>query len=234
MAVSVALLNADCFGVLPTLPDGCCDAIVTDIPYVISKRGDSLWRMKSAHRQGLDFGEWDHGFDASRLGALPRVLRKGGCAIVFHSFEQYPVVREALGAAGLVCKDRILWEKTNPMPRCRDRRYVSNVELASWYVRPGAPWVFHRQDPSWQGMVYRFPNVSGGMRRYHPTQKSLALMEALLRVHTDEGAVVLDPFMGGGTTGVACVRLNRFFIGIEKDPAYFRVAEGRINESNHD
>ncbi len=66
---------------------------------------------------------------------------------------------------------------------------------------------------------------------YHPTQKPLALMEYFIKTYTNEGDTVLDFTMGSGTTGVACKKLNRNFIGIEKDPDYFKIAEKRINES---
>lgn len=67
----------------------------------------------------------------------------------------------------------------------------------------------------------------------HPTQKPVALMEYLIRTYTHEGDTVLDNCIGSGTTGVACVNLNRSFIGIELDPGYFEIAEQRIKEANH-
>jgi site-specific DNA-methyltransferase (adenine-specific) len=71
----------------------------------------------------------------------------------------------------------------------------------------------------------------GTVGRLHPTQKPLALMEYLIKTYTDEGDVVLDNCMGSGSTGVACVNANRKFIGIEKDAAYFAIAERRISEA---
>lgn len=71
-------------------------------------------------------------------------------------------------------------------------------------------------------------NDGTGEGRFHPTQKPVPLMEYLIRTYTDEGSTVLDFTMGSGTTGVACVRTNRDFIGIERDSAYFAVAERRI------
>ena len=71
-----------------------------------------------------------------------------------------------------------------------------------------------------------------GLHRVHPTQKPVALMEYLIKTYTNENETVLDFTMGSGTTGVACKNTNRNFIGIEKDPKYFEIAKGRINESN--
>jgi site-specific DNA-methyltransferase (adenine-specific) len=68
-------------------------------------------------------------------------------------------------------------------------------------------------------------------KNFHPTVKPIALMEYLVKLVTKEGAIVLDPFMGSGTTGIACKNLNRNFIGIELDPEYFKIAEKRIQEA---
>lgn len=70
---------------------------------------------------------------------------------------------------------------------------------------------------------------NNNIKKHHPTQKPVALMEYLIRTYTDESETVLDFTMGSGTTGVACVNTNRKFIGIELDPDYFKIAEERIN-----
>lgn len=73
----------------------------------------------------------------------------------------------------------------------------------------------------------------GKERTAHPTQKNLALMENIIKVHTNENDIILDPFMGSGTTGVAALRLNRKFIGIERNPEYFEIAKNRLMECNY-
>lgn len=75
-------------------------------------------------------------------------------------------------------------------------------------------------------------NDSSGEKRYHPTQKPIALMEYLIKTYTNEGEIALDFTMGSGTTGVACKNLNRNFIGIELDEDYFNIAKTRIDETN--
>jgi site-specific DNA-methyltransferase (adenine-specific) len=74
----------------------------------------------------------------------------------------------------------------------------------------------------------------GGRRNDHPTQKPVALMLELVRLFTDEGDTVLDPFAGSGTTGVACLRLGRRFIGVEKDVRYFELAAERLRAEELD
>ena len=92
---------------------------------------------------------------------------------------------------------------------------------------PKAKWTFNRQHPKYQRPKF-VHSIDKGL---HPTQKSLSLIEELLAIHTASGDVVFDPFMGSGTTGVACVNTNRNFIGIELDKNYFRVATDRIKIS---
>lgn len=93
---------------------------------------------------------------------------------------------------------------------------------------PRARWTFNRQSNT-----YERPKFIGSIERgLHPTQKNTALMEWLVKIHTDENQTVLDPFMGSGTTGVACKKLNRNFIGIELDKTYFNIAKERIEKEN--
>ncbi|WP_039275901.1 site-specific DNA-methyltransferase [Mycoplasma mycoides] len=76
--------------------------------------------------------------------------------------------------------------------------------------------------------IFQTSVVSGNEKTIHPTQKSLKLLEELLKIHTNENEIILDPFMGSGTTGVACKSLNRKFIGIEFDKTYFEIAKKRL------
>ena len=231
---NVDLYYGDCFEVMQQLiGDGVkVDAIITDIPYQVSAENNFKSMKDRKGRNGIDFGEWDKEFDCSSLGVFAGLLKSNGCVFVFHSFEQYSDVRRTLENSGLECKDKIIWEKTNPMPRNRDRRYISSCEMASWYVMTKAKWIFNRQDEKYQKMIFRFPSESGGgYKRYHPTQKNLELMKEIVQIHTNENDTVLDPFLGSGSTGVACMNTNRNYIGIEKDLGYFKIAKERINSS---
>ena len=114
------------------------------------------------------------------------------------------------------------------MPRNRDRRYVPDVEMIIWLVKPGK-WTYNRQNQKYESSVIPIPSESGGgCKRYHPTQKPIKLIEYLIKIHSNKDDIVLDPFMGSGTTGVACRNLNRKFIGIELDEDYYQIACDRI------
>jgi DNA modification methylase len=128
-------------------------------------------------------------------------------------------------------KDIIVWKKANPMPRNIERRYVQDMEFAIWGVKAGSKWVFNKpSNVSYLRSSFETSLVSGKERKNHPTQKSLFLMEQLVKIHTNEGDLILDPFMGTGTTGVAAVKNNRKFIGIEINSEYFKISENRLGE----
>lgn len=226
--MQVTLHKGDCLELLKDIPDGSVDLILTDIPYVISVENNFKTMKDRTGRQGIDFGEWDKDFNEKDLLQIIPKLKHGGSLMMFHSFEQYSTLLNVF-EKHLVLKDRLIWEKTNPMPRNRDRRYISNIEMCSWYVKDGAKWTFNRQHTNYDACILRYPSESGGgFKRFHPCQKNLKMIEELVKRHSNEGDTVLDCFMGSGTTGVACINTNRNFIGIELDEQYFEIAKSRI------
>lgn len=225
------LLQGNCIELLHKIPDGSIDLILTDIPFNISRDNNFKTMKDRTGRNGIDFGEWDKDFDESCLSMFVPKLKNGGSIVMFHSFEQYGLLLDIFNGK-LILKDRFVWEKTNPMPRNRDRRYISNIELCSWFVKDGAKWTFNRQNQSYDGCVLRYPSESGGgFKRYHPCQKNVKMLEELIKRHSNENDIVFDPFMGSGSTGVACLNTNRDFIGIELDENYFNIAKQRIDDN---
>ena len=226
------IIHGDCLETLKKIPDNKIDLILTDIPFNISKENNFKTMKDRQGRNGIDFGEWDKGFDETVLKHFVPKLKEGGSLITFHSFGQYSILQDVLSE--LVFKDKIIWEKTNPMPRNRDRRYITNIEEASWYVKPKSKWTFNRQADNYDGSVYRYPSESGGgFKRYHPCQKNLKLIEQIILRHSNEGDLVLDPYCGGGTTGIACINTNRKCILIEKDENHYETAKNRILEHSN-
>ena len=209
------------------------DAIITDPPYNISKKNNFPTMLnkygRQANRTGIDFGEWDKGFDLyGWLDVAYKLIRSGGTLFFFNSWKNIGEMAKYAEKLGFEAKDMFRWEKTNPMPRNRDRRYIVDFELGVWAVK-GKKWTFNRLDPKFQRPKYVGSTVSSN--RLHPTQKPVELMEMIIRIHTNKGDLVLDPFVGSGTTGVACKNLNRDFIGIELDKKYFKIAKRRINDA---
>lgn len=204
--------------------------IITDPPYNISKENN--FKTLKNPRKGVDFGEWDKNFDLfSWIGKFEKILDKNGSMIVFCSYRFISFIIAQMESCGLEVKDILVWKKSNPMPRNINRRYVQDMEFAIWAVKKKAKWVFNKdQNVPYLRGLFETGLVAGKEKTAHPTQKSLALMERLIKIHTNENEVVLDPFMGSGTTGVASLNLKRKFIGIEFSEEYFNIAKERLNK----
>ncbi|GAA9644936.1 site-specific DNA-methyltransferase [Helicobacter pylori] len=207
------------------------DAIITDPPYNISVK-NNFSTLKSATRQGIDFGEWDKNFRLLEwIKRYAPLVNPNGCMVIFCSYRFINYIADFLEENGFVVKDFIQWVKNNPMPRNINRRYVQDTEFALWAVKKKAKWVFNKpkNEKYLRPLILKSPVVGGIERVKHPTQKSLALMEKIISIHTNPNDIVLDPFMGSGTTGLACKRLERNFIGIESEKEYFQIAKKRLN-----
>jgi len=186
--------------------------------------------MKSAKRQGVDFGEWDKNFDlTSWITDYEKILNKNGSMIIFCSYRFISKIIEALENCNLVVKDVLEWRKSNPMPRNISRRYVQDTEFAVWAVKKGAKWIFNKpENKSYLRAQFIAPVVAGKERTKHPTQKSLYVMEQLVQIHTNPNETILDPFMGSGTTGIASLKNNRKFIGVELENEYFDLCLNKL------
>jgi site-specific DNA-methyltransferase (adenine-specific) len=137
----------------------------------------------------------------------------------------------------------IVWEKPNPPPNISRSRFVHASEILLWAMKPGPPGtrhIFHwrqmRAENGGRAMRSVWKIAPAGVNEKahgrHPTQKPVALVARCLRACTDPGDLVLDPFMGSGTTGVAAVQEGRRFIGIERDASSLKIANQRIGAVN--
>ena len=228
---NIELLHGDCLELMKELYDNdiIVDAIITDPPYNISRDNN----FKTMKRNGINFGEWDKGFNiTSWIYDASLLLKKGGNIVIFCDWKSITPIVEELESQNFDVKDLIRWKKTNPMPRNRDRRFITDYEVAILAVKNGDKWIFNRLNDA-----YEIPEIVGGITPKsekfnggHPTQKPIYVMEWLLKRLTNENDVVLDCFMGSGSTGVASLNTNRKFIGIEKDDNYFEIARNRIEQ----
>ncbi len=203
---------------------GYADLILTDPPYNISM-ANNFRTMKG--RNGIDFGEWDKGFDLT--GWIPNAISKlknGGSIIIFNAWRNMGPIASVLEENGCLVKEMIQWQKANPMPRNRDRLYVTTCEFAIWATK-GKGWTFNRQRQTYENTVFYYPIVSA-KKRIHPTQKPVELLKDLILIHSNPGDIVLDPFMGSGSTAIAAIETGRKFIGFELDGSYYDAACKRI------
>lgn len=205
------------------------DHIITDPPYAISRENN--FSTMNSPRKGVDFGEWDKDFEPSEwLDFAYPILDKNGSIIVFCSYRFISLIINKIESLGGIVKDIMVWQKSNPMPRNINRRYVQDMEFIIWAVKSKkSKWIFNKDNnKSYLRGFFQTPTLLGKERTSHPTQKPLSLMQEIIKIHTNENDVILDPFMGTGTTGVAALNLHRQFIGCEKEYNWFVIAQKRL------
>ena len=221
------IIYGDCLTEMKQIESGSVDLILTDPPYNIARKNN----FHTMGRAGIDFGEWDKGFDLfSYIDEIPRILSKNGSVIIFNDWKNVGEIARYCESVGLEIKDMLRWVKSNPMPRNRDRRYITDYETAIWCVNKNAKWIFNRQDEAYQRPEFKGSLTPKSEKTEHTTQKPLWLMKDILKIHSNEGDTVLDMFAGSGTTGIACMEMNRNFIMIEKDENYFSIIKKRVEE----
>lgn len=238
-----ALLMGDCLDVLDTIPENSIDCIWTDPPYLLSNGGTTCF---SGRMVAVEKGDWDrsNGIDADHLFNLEwirrchRVLAPGGTIWISGTIHVYLSVGMALLQSGFRILNDIIWEKPAPPPNLGCRCFTHSTETILWAtkVARGARHVFNYRDMKTLNCGRQMKNVwrIGTPADWektlgkHPTQKPVALVERCLLAATHEGQVVLDPFTGSGTTGVAALRLRRGFLGIERDERFFELAKRRV------
>ena len=224
------LLDNDCISIMKNLKENgvLVDAIITDPPYNIARDNN----FSTMGRAGIDFGEWDKGFDQfTWIDECFDLLKNGGTLFIFNDWKNIGEIAKYAESKGFEIKDMIRWKKTNPMPRNRDRRYITDFEVAVWLVKPKGKWIFNRSSDTYDRCEYECPLTPKGEKvGNHMTQKPVKLMEDIIKKHTNEGDLVFDGFMGTGTTGVAFMNLNGNFIGVELDNTYYNNAVKRLNE----
>ena len=168
-----------------------------------------------------DYGDWDKNFTMEILEKFMthyfRVLKDGGTAIIFFDIWKITPLKEMMEKVGFKQIRFIEWIKTNPQPLNSSVNYLTNCrEIALLGIKKSKPTFNSKYDNA----IYEFP-LQGGKNRFHPTQKSLPLFEALIKKHSVEGDVVLDTFLGSGTTAIAAKNTNRKYKGCEISKEYY-------------
>ena len=168
-----------------------------------------------------DFGTWDSEFSMELLdgyvGEYYKKLKQGGTAIIFFDLWKISYLKDLMEKHKFKQIRMIEWIKTNPQPLNSSVNYLTNCREVALLGVKGGKGTFHSK---YDNGIYHFP-LQGGKNRIHPTQKSLGLFEALIEKHSNVDDVVLDTFLGGGTTAIACKHANRQFRGCEISPEYY-------------
>ena len=230
------LIQGDCLQVLPTLEAGSVDAVITDPPYC---SGGYLEAQKNTRAQGLrtatvqaeGFG-WFPNDNMTTSGLVwllrsvalqsLRLLKPNRSLFIFTDWRMVPHLAPALESSGMRYRSMIIWDKGNA-------GLGSGFKPAYEVILEFTNGVTEYQRKDGQNLI-RVPRLSSAQRQ-HGAQKPVELIERLIAVAVPESGIVLDGFMGSGTTGVACLNTGRRFIGIEKDAAYFAIAEQRLAQA---
>lgn len=212
---------------LACLPDRSVDHVITDPPYEREAHTQGR-RIKRGARgvrvEPLDFHAIDPAVRAAVARELARVARRW--IVVFSQVEAVGAWRDALVAAGATYRRTCAWVKPDAQPQLSGDRPGMGYESIVCCHAPGRS----RWNGGGRAGVYSSVRASTEQHRpnLHMTEKPLGLIEALVRDFTDPGDLVVDPFAGAGTTGYACVRLGRRFLGWEIEPRFAAVARRRI------
>lgn len=242
------IANTDAISFVSSLKNGSVDAFVTDPPYAISRdtnfqSGDTTGRDTDRFRVSLDFGEWDtvdQDYFMALFSEMYKKLRKGGTVVMFYDLWKIQELKLWLESAGFSMFRMIEWVKTNPVPINRKRLYLSNSrEVAIVCVKGGKPtynmhWLktnekgesaYGNQDKG----IFNYP-IAHRKGRFHPTEKPEELIRELIEIHSNPGDVIVDPFLGSGTTAVAAKACGRAFGGCELSTEYFPKILARLAE----
>ncbi len=243
------VLHGNCLEILVSLPPRSVDLIFADPPYNLQLQ-DRLFRPNMTEVVGVDeswdqftsFEEYD-AFSRAWLGECRRVLKETGAIWVIGSYHNIYRIGAIMQDLGFWLLNDVIWVKTNPTPNFRGTRFANAHETLIWAkLDENSKYTFNyhamkglNEDKQMRSDWWLFPHVTGAERllvdgeKVHSAQKPEALLYRVLLSTSHPGDVVLDPFIGSGTTGVVARRLHRQWIGIERDAEYARIAQERID-----
>ncbi|MCK9596792.1 site-specific DNA-methyltransferase [Candidatus Pacearchaeota archaeon] len=245
------IIVGDCIEELKKFPDNSVDLIFADPPYNLQLRGD-LWRPNQTKVDAVN-DNWDKyesfehydGFTLAWLEECRRVLKENGTIWVIGSYHNIFRVGKIMQDLGFWILNDILWIKTNPMPNFKGTRFNNAHETLIWASKnKDSKFTFHYKgmksynDDKQMRSDWYIPICLGNERlkgkdgdKVHSTQKPEALLYRIILSTSNQKDIILDPFMGSGTTGAVAKKLGRNFIGIEKEKKYINQAIIRIGET---
>jgi site-specific DNA-methyltransferase (adenine-specific) len=246
------LYHGDCISVLSALPEGIADMVFADPPYKLSNGG---YTVHAGRRVSVNKGSWDrskgfsddYDFHHHWIAACRRVLKPNGTLWVSGTYHSIYQCGHALQSQGFHILNDIAWFKPNASPNLSCRVFTASHETILWARKDSkARHIFNyrlMKEGEWpedrlknSGMQMRSVWSIGAARPNekahgkHPTQKPLALLRRIVLASTEPGDLVIDPFTGSSTTGIAAVTEGRQYIGIDTDQAYLKLSEKRFGE----
>lgn len=248
------LYKGDCFLLLDLFSSQSIDMIFADPPYFLSNGGISC---HSGKQVSVNKGDWDKkisicdrlDFHRTWISKCRRILKNNGTIWISSTLHSVYAIGVALEMEGFQIINNIIWQKTNPAPNLACRCFTHSTETILWARKIDdkgnkGKHIFHYQDMKKENKgkqmkdVWKFeadsciiplstvPRTEKKLGS-HPTQKPLKLLERIILSSTNENDLVLDPFSGSGTTGIAAIQHNRRYIGIEINDAYLELSKKR-------
>jgi len=243
------IILGDCLEVMKQIPDESIDLIFADPPYNLQLTND-LWRPNETKVNGVN-EEWDKfksfedydDFTFKWLKECHRILKKNGTIWVIGTYHNIFRIGKIMQDLGYWILNDIIWIKTNPMPNFKGTRFNNAHETLIWASKnKDSKYTFNYKtmktynDDLQMRSDWYIPICQGDERikingqKAHPTQKPEALLYRIITASSKPGDIVLDPFAGTGTTLAVAKKLNRRFIGIEKERFYVNVCKKRLNK----
>ena len=244
------IINGNCLEELKKIPDKSFDLVFADPPYNL-QLGKNLKRPDNSNVSSVD-DQWDK-FDSFKsydsfcllwLKECKRILKENGSIWLIGSYHNIFRLGYHLQNLGYWILNDVIWRKNNPMPNFKGTRFTNAHETLIWACKnKKSKYTFNYQslkclnDDLQMRSDWLLPICSGKERlkkngkKIHSTQKPESLIHRILLATTNKGDLVLDPFLGTGTTAVVAKKLGRVYLGIEKDKSYFAAAQLRVSKS---
>lgn len=226
----INLMQGDCLELMKQMPDGSVDMVLTDPPYKMnhSTGGCTNIGMKERWKGNIKAGNTVMGFNTNIkfsdwLPGVYRILKDGGHCYIFCNDKNLQELFNSATMAGFRESNVLVWVKNNA---CPNRYYMKNCEFVLFLYKGKAKPI---TDMGSKAAFYC--KSINGVYKHHPTEKPIEMLEMLIKNSSNSENAVFDPFMGSGSSGVACVNTNRSFIGIELDEQYFKIAKNRIKQA---
>ena len=237
-----ALFKGDSLELLASFPDETIDMVFADPPYFLSSGGITC---KSGKMESVDKGEWDRpeeyqdivDFNERWLGEVKRILKPNGTIWVSGTSHNIYIIGNAMQKLGYRILNDVVWEKPNPPPNLSCRYLTHSTEILLWASRDkdskhtfNYEWAKRENKDKQMKNVWRIKAPQPKEKRFgkHPTQKPEQLLERIINISTEKGALILDPFVGSGTTMVCGIRYGRSVIGIDNDEGFLANAIKRV------
>ena len=229
------LINGDCLEYMKKIPDNSIDLILTDPPYNIAQYSTGNIELPGREALNNNIAEWDNVplEPKDLLADFKRIIKPDGNIFVFTSYNLIGKWHEVFDPE-FDTFQFFIWHKTNPAPKIYKNGFLNSCEMVICMWNKGHKWNFTRQNEMhnfFENPICMYPERLREPK--HPAQKPVKLLKHIINIASNPNDIVFDPFMGVGSTGVACAELGRRFVGCEIDKIYFNAAKERIDKHGY-